>query len=110
MSAFNDGAYTGEISGSMLKDSKTDYCLVGHSEERHILNEGESVFSSKASHLIDKYFGYLLFGETLSDYKNKRQNNNKETIKKLLLNNENNLKTFSKLILAYEPVWAIGTG
>ena len=53
VSAFNDGAYTGEISGSMLKDSGVDYCLVGHSERRHILNEDESVFSSKVSRLID---------------------------------------------------------
>ena len=51
VSAFDDGAYTGEISGSMLKDSRVDYCLVGHSERRHILNEDESVFSLSLIHI-----------------------------------------------------------
>ena len=113
VSAFNDGAYTGEISGSMLKDSRVDYCLVGHSERRHILNEDESVFSSKVSRLIENNITVIYcFGETLNDYKNKKTKLIiKRQLKKLLLNNRNNLKKHpSKLILAYEPVWAIGTG
>ena len=113
VSAFNDGAYTGEISGSMLKDSGVDYCLVGHSERRHIINEDESDFSSKVSRLIDNDIKIIYcFGETLKDYKNKKTKLIiKRQLKKLFLNNKNNLKKYpSKLILAYEPVWAIGTG
>ncbi|GIR42925.1 MAG: triosephosphate isomerase [Ectothiorhodospiraceae bacterium] len=113
VSAFNDGAYTGEISGSMLKDSGVDYCLVGHSERRHIINEDESDFSSKVSRLIDNDIKVIYcFGETLNDYKNKKTKLIiKRQLKKLFLNNKNNLKKHpSKLILAYEPVWAIGTG
>ena len=113
VSAFNNGAYTGEISGSMLKDSGVDYCLVGHSERRHIINEDDSVFPSKVSRLIDNDITVIYcFGETLNDYKNKKTKTIiKRQLKKLFLNNENNLKKHSsKLILAYEPVWAIGTG
>ena len=113
VSAFNDGAYTGEISGSMLKDSGVDYCLVGHSERRHIINEDESVFSSKVSRLFDNDIRVIYcFGETLNDYKNKKTKIIiKSQLKKLFLNNKNNLKKHpTKLILAYEPVWAIGTG
>ena len=107
------GAYTGEISGSMLKDSGVDYCLVGHSERRHIINENESDFSSKVSRLIDNDIKVIYcFGETLNDYKNKKTKLIiRRQLKKLFLNNKNNLKKHpSKLILAYEPVWAIGTG
>jgi len=113
VSAFNNGAYTGEISGSMLKDSGVDYCLVGHSERRHIINEDESDFSSKVSRLIDNDIKVIYcFGETLNDYKNKKTKIViKRQLAKLFLDNKNNLKKHSsKLILAYEPVWAIGTG
>ena len=113
VSAFNNGAYTGEISGTMLKDSKVEYCLVGHSERRHIINEDEYILSSKVSQLIDNDITIIYcFGETLSEYKNKKTKLViKNQLKKLFLSNKNNLKKKpSKLVLAYEPVWAIGTG
>ena len=113
VSAFNNGAYTGEISGTMLKDSKVEYCLVGHSERRHIINEDEYILSSKVSQLIDNDITIIYcFGETLSEYKNKKTKLIlKNQLKKLFLSNKNNLKKKpSKLVLAYEPVWAIGTG
>ena len=113
VSAFDNGAYTGEISGTMLKDSKVDYCLVGHSERRHIINEDENILSSKVSRLIDNDITIIYcFGETLSEYKNKKTKLIiKNQLKKLFLSNKNNLKKKpSKLVLAYEPVWAIGTG
>ena len=89
VSAFNDGAYTGEISGSMLKDSGVDYCLVGHSERRHIIKEDESDFSSKVSRLIDNDIKVIYcFGETLNDYKNKKTKLIiKRQLKKLFFNN-----------------------
>ena len=113
VSAFNNGAYTGEISGTMLKDSKVEYCLVGHSERRHIINEDEYILSSKVSQLIDNDITIIYcFGETLSEYKNKETKLIiKNQLKKLFLSNKNNLKKKpSKIVLAYEPVWAIGTG
>ena len=113
VSAFNNGAYTGEISGTMLKDSKVEYCLVGHSERRHIINEDENILSSKVSQLIDNDITIIYcFGETLSEYKNKKTKLIiKNQLKKLFLSNKNNLKKKpSKIVLAYEPVWAIGTG
>ena len=88
----------------MLKHSSVDYCLVGHSERRHLLNEDESAFSSKVSRLIDNDITVIYcFGETLNDYKNKKTKIIiKRQLKKLFLNNESNLKKHSrKLILSY---------
>ena len=113
VSAFNNGAYTGEISASMLKDSNIKYCLVGHSERRHIIFESDKICSDKASRLYENNIKIIYcIGETLADYKSKKT---KAVLKKQIqylfknigekINNKPN-----NIIFAYEPVWAIGTG
>lgn len=113
VSEFNNGAYTGEISSSMLEDLKIKYCLVGHSERRHVLNEDEITLSNKVSRLYEKNIKIIYcIGETLNQYKNKKTKiilNNQ--IKHLFKANGNRIKNSpNNLIIAYEPVWAIGSG
>ena len=113
VSAYENGAFTGEISATMLKDLKINYCLVGHSERRHIINETEQILSGKVSKLLDSNINIIYcIGETLRDYKEKKTKSIlRLQIQKLLKSNERSLKKQSqKIILAYEPVWAIGTG
>ena len=75
VSAYENGAFTGEISASMLKDLKINYCLVGHSERRHIINETEKILSGKVSKLFKNNINIIYcIGETLRDYKEKKQN------------------------------------
>tara|TARA_B100000900_G_scaffold257004_1_gene219020 strand:- start:192 stop:950 length:759 start_codon:yes stop_codon:yes gene_type:complete len=113
VSAFNNGAFTGEISASMLKDSKVRYCLVGHSERRHAMFESDKICSDKALRLYENNIKIIYcIGETLADYKSKKT---KAILKKQIqylfknigekINNKPN-----NIIFAYEPVWAIGTG
>ncbi len=111
VSAYNDGAFTGEISATMLKDSKIKYCLVGHSERRHIFNEDEKLLSEKVSRLHENNIKVIYcIGESLKEYKAKKT---KYTLKKQLcslFDNLNKSRKVNRVIIAYEPVWAIGTG
>ena len=113
VSAYDNGAFTGEISASMLKDLKVNYCLVGHSERRHIINETERALSGKVTRLFENNIRIIYcIGETLEEYKGKKTKAIlRHQIKSLIKQNKGNLKKHSKnLTLAYEPVWAIGTG
>ena len=111
VSAYNDGAFTGEISATMLNDSKIKYCLVGHSERRHILNENDLLLSDKVSRLHQNNIKVIYcIGETLEEYKSKKTKTILKKQIKSLFNNLNKSKKYNKVIIAYEPVWAIGTG
>ena len=111
MNANNSGAFTGEISATMLNDSKIKYCLVGHSERRHILNENDLLLSDKVSRLHENNIKVIYcIGETLEEYKSKKTKTILKKQIKSLFNNLNKSKKYNKVIIAYEPVWAIGTG
>ena len=111
VSAYNDGAFTGEISATMLNDSKLKYCLVGHSERRHILNENDLLLSDKVSRLHENNIKVIYcIGETLEEYKSKKTKTILKKQIKSLFNNLNKSKKYNQVIIAYEPVWAIGTG
>tara|TARA_B100001063_G_scaffold158820_1_gene148170 strand:- start:37 stop:789 length:753 start_codon:yes stop_codon:yes gene_type:complete len=111
VSAYNDGAFTGEISATMLKDAKIKYCLVGHSERRHILNENDLFLSDKVSRLHENNIRVIYcIGETLEEYKSKKTKSILKKQIKSLLDNLNKSSKHNKVIIAYEPVWAIGTG
>lgn len=109
-SEHDKGAYTGEVSASMLKSVGCDYVLVGHSERRTYFNETDEQLSKK----IEKAFTnnitpVFCFGEQLSGRKaGKHFDTVKQQLKNVLQNF--NGDQFKKMILAYEPVWAIGTG
>ena len=104
------GAFSGEISGAMLQDLGVDYVILGHSERRHIFNEGDEMINRKViAALASDLKPILCIGETL------KQMENDETFKILESQLTSCLKTISKgqakkITIAYEPVWAIGTG
>ena len=110
VSAYNDGALTGEISATMLKDSKIQYCLVGHSERRHILDENNLSLCEKVSRLRENNIKVIYcIGETLKEYKTKRTKYILNKQLQSLFKSLNKSKRSNKVIIAYEPVWAIGT-
>ena len=104
------GAYTGEISGAMLKDAGVKYVIIGHSERREYYKEDDEFLNRK----VKKAFEYglipiLCCGETLE------QRELGVTIDWIRLQIKSDLKDISaeqaaSLVIAYEPIWAIGTG
>lgn len=103
------GAFTGEISVPMLKDFDTAYVLVGHSERRHLFGENENFIAKKFHHAKEHdMIPILCVGETLEE----RTQGKTEAVLTRQLEAIRNQKqdAFSRCILAYEPVWAIGTG
>jgi triosephosphate isomerase len=103
-----NGAFTGEISVSQLKDSGITWTLLGHSERRVILQESNDFVAKKTKTAIDGGIGVILCcGETLE------QREADETMKVVIAQLSavaKEVKDWSKIVVAYEPVWAIGTG
>lgn len=105
-----NGAFTGEISSEMLASIGIKYCLVGHSERREYFAETDEYLSKKIDALLSNNIRPVFcFGEKLDEREN---GNHFQTILNQITKATFHLssKDFSKLILAYEPVWAIGTG
>jgi len=108
-----NGAFTGEISVEQLKDSGITWALLGHSERRVILQENDKFIASKTKNALDGGVGVILCcGESLEE-RERNETINVVTrqlgavIKELGSNAEEYLK---KVVIAYEPIWAIGTG
>ncbi|KAI4214161.1 MAG: hypothetical protein LQ351_003246 [Letrouitia transgressa] len=103
-----NGAYTGEISTEQLKDSGIGWTLTGHSERRVLLGEVDTFIASKTRSALDGGLGVILcVGETLE------QRESSKTIEVVTTQLEavaEQTKDWSKIVIAYEPVWAIGTG
>jgi len=110
VSQFESGAYTGEISAAMLDSIDVDYCIVGHSERRKYFNETDEMLAGKVNILMDYCITPIFCcGEQLEE---REQENHFEVVRSQLSNglfhlNENE---FGNVVIAYEPVWAIGTG
>jgi triosephosphate isomerase len=104
------GAYTGEVSSSMLASIGVQYVLVGHSERREYHHETEAILSKKIDRILDKGLTPIYcFGEVLEDRKNGTFMN---VISNQVVEGLKHLTSdqMQQIILAYEPVWAIGTG
>ena len=105
------GAFTGEVSHTHLSDLGIHWTLIGHSERRAIFGETDQVIADKTKYALDNKFGIVLcVGESLQE---RETNKTMEVINKqlyevdLLLENK---KAWQEIVIAYEPVWAIGTG
>lgn len=104
------GAYTGEVSCEMLKDLGVDYVIIGHSERREYFGETNEMINKKARAILDAGMTPIICcGETLTQ---REQGVTAEhvryQIKVALLGL--NAQEVSSLVIAYEPIWAIGTG
>ena len=104
------GAYTGEISAEMLKSIGVNTVIIGHSERRKYFNETDTILSKKVKAALENSLNVIFcIGEELSE---RESGNHFEIIKNQLTNalidlNNNEIKN---IVIAYEPVWAIGTG
>lgn len=110
VSEHEKGAYTGEISAAMLSSMGVEYGIVGHSERRKYFGETDDRVARKVERLLQNDITPIVCcGETLQEREDGRQF---EVIRTQLEKGLFHLKPldFSRLILAYEPVWAIGTG
>jgi triosephosphate isomerase len=109
LSAQESGAYTGEISAAMLKDFGTRYAIVGHSERRQYHGETDAVVATKATRALAAGITPIVcVGETLAE---REAGRTEEVVKRQLAAVIHaNGHCISEIVVAYEPVWAIGTG
>lgn len=106
----NNGAFTGEISAEMLQEIGVDYCIVGHSERRQYFNETDETVNKKLKKLFETEITPIMcVGEMLEDRDAEKEF---EVVEKQLTEGLKEIlaEDVSKLVIAYEPVWAIGTG
>ena len=104
------GAYTGEVSAAMLKSIGVETVILGHSERRAYFNESDDLLAKKVDTALAHDIRVIFcFGEELKDRKSGNENSVVESqIKKALFHLPE--AAWSQIVLAYEPVWAIGTG
>lgn len=105
-----NGAYTGEVNASMLKSVGIETVILGHSERREYFNETDDILAKKVDAALAKGMRVVFcFGEVLED---RKSNNQEKIVENQIKNALFHLGTaaFQNIILAYEPVWAIGTG
>ncbi len=104
------GAYTGEISVSMIKSLGCSYVIIGHSERRQILGETDEIVNLKLRQTLKRGLNCVLcIGETLEE---KQEDKMTEVITHQLQSNLKDVSLFSlpRISIAYEPIWAIGSG
>ncbi|QBG47257.1 triose-phosphate isomerase [Verrucomicrobia bacterium S94] len=110
MSSEDEGAYTGEICHSMLKELFVRYVILGHSERREYYKETDEWINKKVLKALEKNLRPILcVGETLEE----RESGNMEKVVELQVREglkDVPAEAYTELVIAYEPVWAIGTG
>ena len=105
-----NGAYTGESSPEMLREVFAKYVILGHSERREYFGESDSFVNEKVRFSLENLLNPILcIGETLEE---REANETLEVVKRQLLGGLEGVDTdgLSNVVVAYEPVWAIGTG
>ena len=107
----DEGAFTGEISVEMLKEIGVDYCIIGHSERREYFAETDKTVNLKLKKLFSssEIIPILCVGENLSE---REAGNAFDVVEEQLKADLEGIDKadVSKLVIAYEPIWAIGTG
>ncbi len=110
ISQFESGAYTGEISADMLKSIGVNIVIIGHSERRAYFHETDFILAEKVTTALSHNMSIIFcFGEELKDRQNNQHFNVVENqLRDGLFHIKD--KDWEQIVLAYEPVWAIGTG
>ena len=106
----SEGAFTGEISINMLESCGVQYVIIGHSERRHIFNESNNDINKKIHTVLEQeIFPIFCIGEKLED---RERNNTRPILMKQLKDGLLDIDEdmINNIIVAYEPVWSIGTG
>ncbi|WP_163327551.1 triose-phosphate isomerase [Desulfurobacterium thermolithotrophum] len=102
------GAFTGEVSPLMLKSVGCSYVILGHSERRHIFGESDELINKKVLSAINHgLIPILCVGELLEERENGKT---KEVVEEQIREGLKNVNKDAEFVIAYEPVWAIGTG
>lgn len=108
VSEFDDGAFTGEVSTSMLKDIGVEDVIIGHSERREKFSESDEIINAKVKKALAGDLSVILcLGESLEI---KEEGKEVDFVREELLNSLDGVKDLGNLTIAYEPIWAIGTG
>ena len=110
MNDASEGAFTGEVAGKMLKDAGAQFVLIGHSERRHLYHESDEWINRKMQRAVEIDLQPILcIGETAEEHEAQKT---EEIIEKQLREGFKSIDSdkLKKIIVAYEPVWAIGTG
>ncbi len=108
VSQFDDGAYTGEVSTTMLKDIGVDDVIIGHSERREKFLESDEIINAKVKKALQDDLSVILcLGESIEV---KEEGREVDFVRVELLNSLDGVKNIEKVTIAYEPIWAIGTG
>ena len=108
ISRFNDGAKTGDISADMVIDIGCTFAILGHSERREFYNETNSLVSEKLRICLEKnIMPVVCIGESLEDY---NAGKTLEVLDMQLKEIFTSISTKKTVVIAYEPVWAIGSG
>lgn len=108
VSQFDDGAYTGEVSTSMLKDIGVEDVIIGHSERREKFSESDEIINAKVKKALEDDLSVILcLGESLEI---KEAGKEVDFVREELLNSLDGVENIEKVTIAYEPIWAIGTG
>ncbi len=106
----DEGAYTGEISGKMLKSYNVDYVIIGHSERRNIFHETDEMVNKKIkAALRNDLKPIVCVGEHLEERESGKTNELLDTQVKAAFAGIS-AADMKKIVIAYEPIWAIGTG
>ena len=108
VSEFDNGAYTGEISTTMLKDIGVEDVIIGHSERREKFSESDEIINAKVKKALEDDLSVILcLGESLEI---KEEGKEVDFVRDELLNSLDGVDDLENLTIAYEPIWAIGTG
>lgn len=102
------GAFTGDISPAMIKDNGGDFVILGHSERRNVFGESDQLIGEKVKHALDAGLHVLpCIGEKLEE---REAGKTEEVVFRQLKAITDNITDWDRVVIAYEPVWAIGTG
>ncbi|CAD6992207.1 triosephosphate isomerase [Ceratitis capitata] len=102
------GAFTGEISPAIIKDTGASWVILGHSERRQIFKESDELIAEKVEHALAAGLKVVAcIGETLEE---RESDKTQEVVARQMCAIAQKVKDWTNVVIAYEPVWAIGTG